>query len=419
LTFATIASDRIVPKYHELLENKSSTQNVTSFDELVTELDASLAQAMGDTVQNGIQHLLEAVILVRERRVEETPLTLDLRLPLSCSWDLVQEAASSAEGGTLRQENLAAKLPALRALADASTDRLVEELVGIGMHLGRGISQLVLRDVAPASRTKGHFRCEWIWTDHEHAPLSQLYTLDWRLPPATGKPEVRIVLLPNSTVAVHVQSDPFFEYLLGDWRYVDIVTKTKAIASAVERDPAAADFLAPSLYRVARMAHQLASHNHGAIIELDLSEQAMANKHMQYVKQVWDVKEIDDKGLPLSGVSSKASGEAPEFGPTGYGRLAYALCIRDGISILSLGDDFVSLRLNEFGWIEDIEKDKISAAWKQRAQDLGIDEDTLGGGRHHAAFQRAIAKATDRVILCVSQDGNVNVFVAGDALRLR
>lgn len=418
LAFTTIASTRIVKKYSDVLPSgEDHSYYASRFEELVTELRGSIEEAIGSPLRRGINHLLEALLLVREKRVEERPLTLDLRLPLTCSWDLILEAASRSEGAP-GHENPAMQVDLLRALSNYSASLIVDELESIGKHLGRGVAQMTLRGEPPESSKKGLFMCERLWENHQAAPLSRLYDLDWNLPQSSEVPDVRVVLLGNGTVSIYLQGDPFFEYLLGYWRYVDIAGKTRVLSAVLEPERERAEYLVPTLYRVARMAHHLAYHNHGAILEIDLEPPALTERNLHSVRIRWDIDQIA-AGLPLLRLKSEGEEAEPSLSPTGYGRFAYALATHDGISVWSVTKDSGLLEFEDFGQIEDIRRGEIAASWKERARELGIEEESLGGGRHHAAYQRSMSREQGRAVFCISQDGFIDVFVAKDALRLR
>ncbi len=418
LSFVSIASRRLVDAYRTLLEGGDPNSPLDSLNKLVDELDHCLDEAKGSPLKDGIHHVLEATMIVRDRRVEEAPLSLDLRLPLACSWELILEEVSSERGSILAAENLDGKQALLRGLADISTETLVGELTEVGKQLGRGIARLALRDNAPEGEQVGLFRKEELWTTHSSAPLSLLYTLNWILPDPAVSPEVRVILLHNGTVSIHVQGDPFFEYMRGNWRYVDVFGKSRCIASFMESKPPSAVVLHASLYRVARLAYHLAYHNHGASIQLDLSSPTGAGENLKTLKARWDVDEILDTGLPLLQPTS-ASSDAMVPSETGLGRFAYGLCLQDGLSLWSLSQDGTSLRLTDFGTYVRFDPGTVDERWRKRSSDLGIPPESLGGGRHQAAYERSLAEQASRAVFCVSQDGFIDVYIGGDALRLR
>ncbi len=421
LSFVCAASENIVEDYREVLNPERIVDESTALGGLSLRLEAALNQAVDSQLRSGIQHLFEAVMIVRDRRVEEVPLTIDLGLPLCCSWESILEQASAGEDEERQpgscEPRLADKQSLLKSLAGISTDQLVEELEDIGKHVGRGVARLDLRSESP-SQGKGLFRIGRIWKDHSGAPLALLYDLDWHLPDPNNALDVRLVLLSQGTVTVLVQGDPFFEYLRGNWRYVDVLGKTRHIASTIEQQIEIAETLVPSIYRVARVAYQLAYHNHGATIELDLSPLKSSGANLQRIRTKWDIQAIEDEGLPLLRHSSGTDVDGlPEA--TGAGRLAYALSTRDGVSIWHLKDNGLSLDLHEFGMIVDVNRDATVKNWIEANKRLGLMTTSLGGGRHISAYQRSLEADGKRMVFCVSQDGYIDVYSAGNYMSFR
>ena len=307
----------------------------------------------------------------------------------------------------------------LKKLPKMSLDDIVEELDKAGRYMGRGVCELSLRNVKSAG--SGIFEKSRIWPDHSHAPLSRLYGLSWDLPQDIEEPNVRMVLLGNSTISIQSQGDPFFEYLLGDWSYVDVVSKSALIASLVAEGDVDPEDLRLTVYRLARFAYQLAYHNHGSTVSVNLSDPVEAREKLNELRDLWDVDEIDAEGLSLpSSTRSGGTDRAPDL-KRHLGRLAYSLALQDGSSVWKLGPDGNDIHLHDFGRYRDVQDEILKPLWKPRAVEMGLDPDVvIKGGRHKSAFMQSIwTDGHRKVVFCISQDGFVEAFIDGFFVRLR
>ena len=389
-----------------------------AFGGVVQALEVALDRAWEGGLRGGLKALLDAIMIVREAREEEAPLTVDIRLPLNCSWNLVYEAANTPDGGVLAKADLPHKQDLLKALSGHPRQEIVRELEDLSRHLGRGVSLSSLREQAPAPGSgKSLFQCQAVWPSHAGAPLSQLYDLSWEMPSELSEPDVRLIMYAGSTILLAVQGDPFLEYRHGCWRYVDLWGKTRVISRVVEPSEDKAEVLDPTLYRVGRLAYQLAYHHHGATIDLNLGKANTSSEKLDHLRNRWDVEGLSNDGLPL--LRATREGGTGETEPTHMGRLAYALCIQDGMSVWDMPSGPSELYVREFGQIMTIQGDEVRREWSQMASKDGFPETMLGGGRHHAAFQRCLEPGARRVVFCVSQDGQVDVFSKKHWMPLR
>jgi hypothetical protein len=416
LSFMTSATERLADPLRQVLrwELGGAEAKQKAFSALVGALRGTLGEAPQSELTAGIQRLIDGVLVLRDKRVEETPLTLDIRLPVNASWEvLVLEASSSPGEGPLQGEKLSDKQGLLRDLPRYSSEDLIDELEEVGRQLGRGVARMALREGTPPTG-KGLLRCEQLYESHENAPFSRLYGLDWQLPQLPEKPDVRLLLLPNSTVSIHVHDDPLFEYMLGTWRYVGIAAKMQSITQFV--DPDADDAFFAGVFRIARMAHHLAYHNHGAILDVNFASPPRSANALPRIKDRWDLaaasERVSDAGLQLSAV--RKEGEVPK----GAGRLAYTLCIQDGASSWHLGEQG-TLHLVDFGEIMKLNDGQATARWTKICKEMGVPSKKIGGARHRAAFLRSLDPARENIVFCVSQDGYIDLYFKGRFIRIR
>lgn len=421
LTFTSIASTKIHSSYRELLKADSPLEQSDRFGTLSDNLHDCLDIAERSAVCAGLQHLLDAVFIARERTIEESPLSVDLRIPVTCAWELALDAVSAEGGGVLAEARLEDDQKLLCTLTNHSINQLATDLIDAAKVIGRGVGSLSLRGPRlPKGSPKGLVECESIWENHAGAPLSRLYGLDWRLPEYTSRPDVRIVVLQGGNITISVHGDSLFDHLLGTWRYVDLFHKTKHIRSILtgESISAVSRYDAP-LYRMIRLAYHLAYHNHGASVELNLKQKGEGQGNLSKLRRRWNVEIDREEGLSISPLTAGADALSPQAFPSGFGRLAYVLSIQDGLSTWRLAEDGVTLSLTDYGTIVDIEKQRIDRHRRRRAGKGEVEFDPLGGARHYSAFQRALDGGRNRVVLCVSQDGPIDAYVDGQSLRVR
>lgn len=417
----------VAAAYRELLD--ASSENIDrpraslderkrAFERLVERLKGAMNDAWGGPLRRGIMALLVALIVVREERVEEVPLTLDVRLPLDCSWRALSDAAfqvgppSTGGGATFAD---------LESMTNVSHAELVRELKSLAKHVGRGVGVWELRPAGERAAGKSLFRCSSLWPDHKNAPLSQLYDLNWFPPTTETRPDVRVVLLPNSNLSIISQDDPLFDYLRGEWSYVDLVGKTQVLATVLGSAEPRAEVLHAPIYRIARFCYQLAYHNHGATVELNLDSNLDLRQEpdLRKLAERWDVPGIQPDGMP---VWTQPPDENPPGGlhePHHIGRLAYALSTHDGMCIMELTGPRDAAVMHDFGHFETLDDPLVTRLWSEATSRIGIPGEPLGGARHRSAYQRAIKKSSGRLVLCVSQDGNVDAYVGEGWLRLR
>jgi hypothetical protein len=432
LALVSTASHHLSERYHDLLVRVSSKPTeaedegaepdptsdesaIAAFREMVRAVEQLLENDSVAELADGIATLIEAILIVREKREEETALTLDLWIPITASWPLFLDTVNKGEQSLLAKAGLEVRHGLLRALPRESIDTLTKQLEDAGKIVGRGVCEMELRDAKIDG--KDFIRCKTLWASHDGAPLTLLYALNWRLPDEADPPDVRIVLQANSTVSIFVQGDPLFEYLLGYWSYVDLASKCHTLAKLVDHESADVDELKPTLYRVARFAHQLAYHNHGANIELVFGQSPEQRKKLEEARKRWDITEIDETtGLPLP---TKLPGEESPSEHT-YGRFAYVLSLNDGLSTWNLSGDGARIYVHDYGRYLPVDDERINETWPAHAAEMGVDGPFSKGGRHRAAYIQSLWKGGQRrVVFCVSQDGYIEVFADGRILRLR
>ena len=413
LAFVTSAEGHVVAPLKEVYavgETGDTERRAVAFEALVGGMRQALRDPRAAILSRGLQRLIDGVLVVRERRVEEVPLTLDIRLPINVSWDLLVAEAVAEGEGPLAAEALAAKQSLLVRLPERSSEELVEELEEAGRHLGRGIARMAVREDAPSSG-EGLLRCEHLWDSHETAPFSLLYELRWRPLQLAEKPDVRLALLQNSTVSILLHDDPLFEYMLGNWRYVDIATKMRLAAACACGDEPQATF--PGLYRVARLAHHLAYHNHGAILDLQLGEQSRDPGNLDAIYTRWSLPPG-----PVANALLFPEARAAEL-PKGLGRLAYTLCLQDGASTWHVLPERGEVRMIEYGEFMKLDDERVEAESARSHREMEMESQSIGGARHRAAFLRSLDGEGKNLVFCVSQDGYVDVYWNHLSMRLR
>jgi len=412
--------------YKLLIECTDSTKE--KFKSAVSSLTKILTSDDTKSLSMGIGNVIEGLMYIRERRVEEYPITLDLSLGIYGSWDAIaqfsQDDSSSSsddfesEEKQLRTE-LEERIKSLINLKSKSEREFVADLEDAGKSFGRGVAvlkfskQMSLED----SIVIDHF-----WSDHKGAPLSMLYGLDYKLPdPEEDGKTLNIILFQNGTISIQMDYDPFIDYFAGSWRYVDLYHKANILTKKLSPDSTSSDAnldLLATIYRIARLSYQLAYHNHGATIEVIIGDSALVGETGKLDKSR---SKIGD-GLPSPIAIKYDPDSLSEDYLVKIGRWVYQLCTIDGITRLNI-DLENNLVIKGYGNIIDVKKPDCETHWKDFLKKIGANTNQpIGGGRHYSAYQCMIDGSDANLknfVFCISQDGYIDVYMKYDWLRAR
>ncbi|HUR25004.1 MAG TPA: hypothetical protein VM327_03195 [Candidatus Thermoplasmatota archaeon] len=418
LAWATVSAHTIRDTYRQVLDPPEGEGRQTyvqdKFQVLTEHIEDAIKSADSKELAGGIASVLEALLILREKREEETTLTVDIGMPLSCSWELAHDLASKGTASGLHGKAGQPQQALLRQLGNASIGRLIKELEKAGRWARRGVCQLYIRETEDAAAA-GLFKITHIWQGHRGAPLSQLYGLDWGWPSAADKPDVRVILLDNGAISVQCQGDPLFEYLLGAWTLVDLKGKMHSLWQCLPEAVAEKEDVVRTLFRVARLSYQLGYHNHGANIALHLKGPADGPDKIAEFRKLWTPEVLVEDRIPIPPANMTGEG-------ANLGRLVYSLTLQDGMSLWGMDPDGKNLWLHDFGKYADVVEEKdITPTWPTHRDEMGFDAtDRIKGGRHRAAYVRSKWNAdNEAIVFCVSQDGYIQVFVDGIMAPLR
>ena len=441
-----------VPKYisfvaHALLdfaENYSKYINEQpderQFKIMVEELKKILKSPSITKTAAGIENLIEALMFIRERRVEEAPLTIEINLGSFAMWESMQTIGSAifepdtALIGIKNQiNNIKKSVEYIDRIGEVPTKMISKEVETNAKHFGRGVAVLGLSGSDDSD--KKNIDLKNLWSSHKNAPLSTLYGFDWSPPnleQSGEQPQLNLVLLPSGVISIQVGGDPLLEYFAGGWRYVDTYHKSM-ILSKLAKDiddnlVLTNDNISLPIYRCSRLAYQLSYHNHGSTIDLNfgkptffpkgklkgtISKGRYFNASDESWRQInWESKEQNDGIDDVVNPNKK------------IGRWVYQLCISDGITSLFV-DDNSNLLLGDFGQIINVKKN-IEQTWKEFVKSIPGNEKVeveIGGARHTSAISRAYENPPNgskgRMVFCISQDGYIDVYIKNEWLKLR
>lgn len=386
-----------------------------------------------------IKVVLDAFLWVREQREETIPLTLDLSLPLFAHWDLIHHlmAIDPEERGQDPSTSLTAITG--RPFADIRA-----ELEDAGKHLGRGIARIQLNP--DAGNDQPVFVLQKRWSNHDGAPLGVIYGLQQDsarrvqteiLPEDRGK-SVEMVLDPMGTISVRHEEEPLLDYLLGSWRYVDLVTKARLIANGFNNPDSM--LLAP-IYRMLATAYQLGYHHHGSTLSIDFHEGEIPEiadqdqNHLVNLRNRWGLQEqVGTVGLRHPGTHYTRRDAEDDDRQGNYvlnGRLSYALTLQDGLSRWAVPTrpdegpvlrDFHAYRtlMSRDAVLQDTAPEvTVQSAYDARRTSMGLPTNRFKmGARHSSAWQESV-EGPDKLVLCVSQDGYIEAYQDGYILRVR
>lgn len=444
-----------IPKYiaflaHSLIEfaedysrfvDRDSVEQ-TDFDRMLGKLKNVMTSNGVKKTAAGIENLIDALMFIRERRVEEVPLTFEINLGPFGLWESIDKIGATQrepEDGMVEVRNhiklIEDSLKAIDLIGKIPTKKIAKDVETNAKHFGRGVAILKL-----STKANGEIQINVtkLWKTHEEAPLSNLYGFDWSPPSSEQneiKTELHLVLLPSGVISVQVGGDPLVEYFAGGWRYVDTYHKSMILsqrASTFNEDLMLTnEGISLPIYRCCRLAYQLSYHNHGSTVDLNFGPAiyGLQGKLRGTIIKggIFDPDENWWREIKSKKGESETEGEGGHlFVETGekIGRWVYQLCVSDGITSLYVDEDS-KLQLGDFGQIIQF-KDEIKTAWKSFFQSIPGNEESdaeLGGGRHTAAIQCAFDdmpyKDKGKMVFCVSQDGYIDVYMKDDWLKLR
>ena len=417
--------------YKSLIEDSNSAE--ANFKKAVSRLKEILTNDNTKSLSMGISNVIEGLMYIRERRVEEYPITLDLNLGIYGSWDAIaqfsqDDSSSSIDDFELREKKIEADLKesikCLMKIKSKPEREFVTDLEDAGKSFGRGVAVLKF---SKQTSSEDSIVIDHFWSNHKGAPLSMLYGLDYKLPdPEEDGKTLNIILFQNGTISIQMDYDPFIDYFAGSWRYVDLYHKATILTKKLNQDRASSDAnldLLATIYRIARLSYQLGYHNHGATIEVIIGNSAL----------VCETGKLDNKSK--SKIGNNLNGPfAIKYDPDNssedylvkIGRWVYQLCTVDGITRLNidLNNDLI---IKGYGNIIDVKKPECELYWKAFLYKIGASTNQpIGGGRHYSAYQCMIdgskngsGKNLRNFVFCISQDGYIDVYMKDDWLRAR
>lgn len=413
-------------EYRLLIEASNTAEE--NFKSAISSLKNILISDETKSLSMGISNVIEGLMYLRERRVEEYPITLDLSLGMYGSWDAIarfsQDDTSSSNDDSESEvkqlrSDLEKKIKVLINIKSKSEREFVAELEDAGKSFGRGVAVLKFSE----DRSSGSsIKIDRFWSNHRGAPLSMLYGLDYKLPdPDEDEKTLNIILLQNGTISIQVNYDPFIDYFAGSWRYVDLYHKATLLTKKLNSDSTSSDVnkgLLSTIYRIARLSYQLGYHNHGATIEVLICD----SKMVEETEKLKESKRKIGDTLINPFVIKYDPDNLSEDSVVKIGRWVYQLCTVDGITTLNitLNNDLV---IKGYGNIIDVDKKSCKDEWTSFLQKIGADSNQpIGGGRHYSAYQCMINGSKENsknFVLCISQDGYIDVYMKDDWLRAR
>lgn len=445
----------VVPKYiafvaHAILEfskdysdfiNNKSQDTSQQFKNMVEKLKGIL---QSDAVKNtaaGIENLIEALMFIRERRVEETPLTIEINLGSFAMWESMQGIGSAISEFEMVPNEIKSQIKKIKesisyidSIGRIPNKVISKEIETNAKHFGRGVAVLKLSDFENDDNKKS-IDLKTLWSSHKNAPLSTLYGFDWKPPnleQSGDLPQINIVLLPSGVISIQVGGDPLLEYFAGGWKYVDTYHKSmilSKLARKIDNDLVlTTDNISLPVYRCSRLAYQLSYHNHGSTIDLNFGKPIFLpdGKLEETVSKGHYFSTSDESWRLINSISSEEYDNPDDDDPNKnkLGRWVYQLCISDGITSLFV-DETYNLFLGDFGQIIQFDND-IKEKWKKFVKSIpGHDgiEIEIGGARHTSAFSCAYKDPPEgsngRMVFCISQDGYIDVYMKDGWLKLR
>lgn len=443
-----------VPKYisfvaHALLNFAKDYSNFINikaddvkkqFKNMVEKLKKILESTSVKDTAAGIENLIEALMFIRERRVEETPLTIEINLGSFAMWEsmltmgsALSEPDTASIGIKSQIDNIRASIESIDKIGKVPTKIISKEAETNAKHFGRGVA--VLKLPVLDDKDKISIDLKNLWNSHENAPLSTLYGFDWKPPnpePNGDQPELNLVLLPSGVISIQVGGDPLLEYFAGGWRYVDTYHKSmilSKLAKEIDNDLVLTnDNISLPVYRCSRLAYQLSYHNHGSTIDLNFGAPTfLPDGKLEDTISKGHYFNASDESWRLIKSNSNDEYENPEDNDPNnkkLGRWVYQLCISDGITSLFVEDHY-NLLLGDFGQIIQFDKN-IKEKWREFVKSIpGNDgaEIDIGGARHTSAFSCAYKDppkgSKGRMVFCISQDGYIDVYMKDAWLKLR
>lgn len=425
--------------YSNFINNKADNAK-KQFKNMVGKLKEILGSTSVKDTAAGIENLIEALMFIRERRVEETPLTIEINLGSFAMWEsmltigsALSEPDTASIGIKSQIDNIRASIESIDKIGKVPTKLISKEAETNAKHFGRGVAVLKLPMLD--DKDKISIDLKNLWSSHENAPLSTLYGFDWKSPnpdPNSDQPELNLVLLPSGVISIQVGGDPLLEYFAGGWRYVDIYHKSmilSKLAKQIDNNLVLTnDNISLPVYRCSRLAYQLSYHNHGSTIDLNFGEPTFLpdGKLKDAISKGHYFNASDESWRLINSTSNDKYENLEDDDPNSkkLGRWVYQLCIGDGITSLFIEDHY-NLLLGDFGQIIQFDKD-IKEKWRKFVKSIpGNDgaEIDIGGARHTSAFSCAYkdppAGSKGRMVFCISQDGYIDVYMKGGWLKLR
>ncbi len=412
--------------YKSLIEDTNPAE--IHFKKTVSRLNEILTSDNTKNFSMGISNVIEGIMYIRERRVEEYPITLDLSLGIYGSWDTIaqfsqDDSSSSNDDFELEGKQLKTKLEeritSLMNMKSKPEREFVSDLEEAGKSFGRGVAVLKFSKQTPSedSIVIDHF-----WSDHKGAPLSMLYGLDYILPdPEEDGKNLNIILLQNGTISIQMDYDPIIDYFAGSWRYVDLYHKATILTKKLNQDSVSSDAnpdLLATIYRIARLSYQLGYHNHGATIEVIIDDSASVVETGKLDKSKSKIG--DNLNSPFA-IKYDPDNSSEDY-LVKIGRWVYQLCTVDGITRLNI-DLNNNLFIKGYGNIINVDKPECESYWTNFLKKIGANTNQpMGGGRHYSAYQCMIngsKKNLRNFVFCISQDGYIDVYMKDDWLRAR
>ena len=443
-----------IPNYvaflsHALLEfaedysqftNRKSKQN-SDFEGVVNKLKNLLTSNSVKKTAAGIENLIDALMFIRERRVEEVPLTFEIDLGPFGMWESIERIGGATDDATqeikTQIKKIRKSIDGIDLIGKIPTKKIAREVETNAKHFGRGVAILELSNSDDSEKI--HINVRRLWKTHEKAPLSNLYGFDWNPPNPeqnNANTQLHLVLLPSGVISIQIGNDPLLEYFAGGWRYVDSYHKSiilsRRAAKFNEKLLLTSDNISLPIYRCSRLAYQLSYHNHGSTVDLNFGVPVFSPqgklKDTILKGGIFDPDEISWREIKSRIGDTNDDDNDTEVGigedGTKIGRWVYQLCISDGITSLYV-DDNSNLFLGDFGQIIQF-KEEINVKWKEFFRTIPGNEESdvdIGGARHTAAFQCAYNDAPyeskGKMVFCISQDGFIDVYMKDDWLKLR
>jgi hypothetical protein len=431
ISFLSMVMQRQASSYEELIDSKSIEE--TKYNSFIERMGTSLDKPI-DEVSRGVDNIIEALMSLRERTVEEVHLTIDIGLGTYGLWEAFPILADREdEDYSNRNEIITEHHKNLEDIGKLPMDQLLNEIENAAKHFGRGVAKMKL-----SSGNEGdlHIVEEEIWHSHKGAPMSNLYGFNWKpepldnvTPSNIANVETRIILLPSGVISIQCYGEPILEYFAGGWRYVDPFHKSKTITRTLYskyrnlRKYISDDFISDPIYKVARLAYQLSYHNHGTTIELKFSKAEYSGEGK--LKEIMNLRNNVDKDEEKWRKIDTQDEEDNTIDRNLIGRWVYQLSTSDGIITLHTNES-QNLYLGDFGQIVEFDATKCENSWNEfLKREIGELKPMpkLGGARHHSAYQRAIDENKENeiknIVFCVSQDGYIDVYTKNDWLKLR